>query len=480
MEMIIECSCGKVKGEVTDHVAVFKGLPFAKTKRFCPPELIRQWENGFFDGTGMETDCFQRHSFEDESKSFYHKEFRSNRQFRDAESPMTLNIVAQCPIQAEAGTSSDPEDSLNGRSPEDILPPAEERISPPMKRDLSPLAEKRRPVLIFFHGGGFETGTVGELPYGTCPEYAKRDILFVSAGYRLNVFGLYGGENFGLQDQIAAIDWVRENIASFGGDPEKITIIGQSAGGMCIMDLLCSGKLNGKITHAIMMSGAGIVPGIAAPVKKEKARKFWDQVDQALEEDPQKASPEKLWRTWRKVQKAQKLPWKLRISQPSIDGAVMTESQKRAVQSGHFQNIPIMIGITSQDYMPIFVYEMALSLALKLSRLGHAPVYGYLFDRVLPGNSFKAFHASDLWYVFGSMDQSWRPFEKNDYELSGQMIDAVASFCRTGTPGDPSWPPVTPHQKGFRHYDGVSSGLAKPSYCRKKMRETLLKTPGPM
>ena len=66
---------------------------------------------------------------------------------------------------------------------------------------------------MFLHGGAFETGTVGDLPYGTCTEYAKRGIVFVSIGYRLNVFALHGGENYGLMDMIAAVDWVRENSA---------------------------------------------------------------------------------------------------------------------------------------------------------------------------------------------------------------------------------------------------------------------------
>lgn len=462
MDIIVECGCGRVKGRVKDKTAVFRGLPFAVTERFCPPRLIDRWEGGFYDGTDMETDCYQRHSFEDESQSFYYKEFRSDRKFRDAESPMTLNIVAPCPDFSVKKEPSDQDPEAQGEKSGAIPPPAD-----------------KLPVLLFFHGGGFETGTVGELPYGTCPEYAKRGVIFVSAGYRLNVFGLYGGENYGLQDQIAAIDWVIGNIAAFGGDPDNITLIGQSAGAMCIMDLLCSHKLVGKIQRAIMMSGAGVVPKIAAPVTKEKARKFWDKVDSALGKDPKDATPEELWRTWKKVQAQEKLPWKLRVSQPSIDGTVMIESQADSVRSGYFQNIPLMIGITSQDYMPIFVYDMAMSLALKLIKRGQI-TYGYLFDRTLPGNSFKAFHASDLWYVFGSMEQSWRPFEKIDYDLSATMIDAVASFCKTGTPGDPNWKPITSRKSGLRHFDGVSTGMASPSYCRKKMRETLLKTPGPM
>lgn len=430
------CPCGKLKALNEDGVILARGIPFAVTERFQPPEVIKKW-SGLLDATGQETDCFQRSSFEDTSGTFYYREFREGRHFQYAESPMTLNII-------------------------------------------SPSLEGKHPVLLFIHGGSFETGTVGELPYGTSTEYAKRGIVLVSVGYRLNVFGMHGGVNYCLMDQIAAVDWVRQNISAFGGDPDNITIMGQSAGAMCVMDLLCSGKLVGKICHAVMMSGAGIVPGIASPVTRKKSREFWNKADAAVSGAPAKADPIDLWQAWKKTQSAYKLIKGYRFSQPCIDGQVMSESQKKAVKSGRIQNIPIMLGVTSQDFLPVILYEMALKLGILCSKAGHAPVYGYFFDRIPPGNSFKAFHAADLWYMFGNMDHSWRPFEEIDYTLSSEMMDEVASFCRKGKPENSSWLPISKNQKGFRLYDGVSSGLVYPLFCRRKMLHTMLRDPGPM
>ncbi len=430
------CPCGKLKALNKDGVILARGIPFAVTERFHAPEVIKKW-SGLLDATGPETDCFQRSCFEDTSGTFYYREFREGRQFQYAESPMTLNVIA-------------------------------------------PTEEGKHPVLLFIHGGSFETGTVGELPYGTSTEYAGRGIILVSVGYRLNVFGMHGGINYCLLDQIAAVDWVRQNITAFGGDPDNITIMGQSAGAMCIMDLLCSGKLEGKISHAVMMSGAGIVPAIASPVSRKKSLEFWNKVDAAVSGTPDKAEPFSLWQAWKKTQTTYKLIKGYRFSQPCIDGQVMSESQKKAVKSGRIQNIPIMLGVTSQDFLPVILYEMALNLGILCSRIGHAPVYGYFFDRILPGNSFKAFHAADLWYMFGNMGQSWRPFEETDFALSREMIDNVASFCRKGKPESSTWLPMSKNQKGFRLFDGVSSGLVNPLFCRRKMLHTMLRDPGPM
>ena len=430
------CPCGPVKGQKLEEAFFFRGIPYAKTERFRFPEPVRSWE-GVWDGTAEELDCWQLSSFVNEENTFYCREFRSDRTFRYAESPMTLNI-------------------------------------------LSPSREGKHPVLLFLHGGAFETGTIGELPYGTCTEYEKRGIVFVSIGYRLNVFALHGGENYGLMDMIAAVDWVRENIASFGGDPDNITLIGQSAGAMSLMDLLCSGKLERKITHAVMMSGAGIVPRFISSLPRSEVKDFWSQVDSEVGGDPENADPETLWRAWTKVKSNLGLIRNLRVSQPCLDGTVLKESQAESVRSGRFQDIPLMIGVTSQDYMPYFIYGMALRLGLFCSRNGHAPVYGYLFDRTLPGNSYKAFHASDLWYMFGNMDKSWRPFEETDYSLSAEMINCVASFCVSGTPGESGWLPLSEKQKGFRLFDGVSNGLIFPAACRQKMLHTLFKEPGPV
>lgn len=432
-ETIFSCPCGTVRGSSENGLYTFRGLPYAVTERFRSPVLIDSWAE---TAGGGEIDCWQYKSFIDESDRFYCKEFRSDLSFSFAESPMTLNIV-------------------------------------------TPAAEGKRPVLMFFHGGSFESGTVGELPYGQCTEYGKRDIVFVSAGYRLNVFGMHGGNNFGLEDQLTAIDWVRANISAFGGDPDRITLIGQSAGAMSIMDLLCSGELEGKICGAVMMSGAGVPPFIGEAFSREQVSRFWAQVDAEVGEDPQTASPEKLWRAWYKVKSSQNYVNGFKYMQPCIDGKVLKTTLREAVSSGRITDVPIMAGLTSQDCVPLFVYGMVLRLGLKCAKLGHKGVYGYFFDRTPPGNSYKAFHGADLWYLFGNLDKSWRGFEETDYRLCAQMIDAVASFCRTGDPGDPVWKAISPDNRLLRLYDGEHDSCVPSGFCRKKLLHTALRDPGP-
>ncbi len=400
------------------------------------PELIERWD-GCLDARAGELDCWQRSAFYDESDRFYYKEFRDGAHFTYAESPMTLNLIA--PVKAE-----------------------------------------KLPVLLFIHGGSFETGTVGELPYGTCTEYAKRGILFISAGYRLNVFGFHGGTNYALADQAACVEWVRRNVSAFGGDPERITLAGQSAGAMCLTDLLCSESLRGKIRGAVMMSGAGPVPAIAAPIPAKKTAAFWRQVDAELGEDPRTAEPERLWRAWESVKGRQRGLFRFRVSQPCVDGVNPPASQKKRIKSGKILDVPMIVGVTSQDFLPLFLFAMALRLGRSTSRLGHAAVYGYFFDRTLPGNRYRAFHASDLWYVFGNMDRSWRPFEETDYALSRKMIDAIACFCRNGDPGDPVWKPITARERSFRLYDGCTDRMVSARFCLKKLLYSALRDPGPM
>ncbi len=419
----------------------FRGIPYARTPRFeLPQEYV--WE-GVFDATKGETDCPQRSTYVDESKepSFYFQEFRSNLEFTYDESFMTLNVIA-------------------------------------------PEKAKNCPVLVFIHGGGHETGTVGELPYGLSTEYVKRDVILVSVGYRLNVFSLYEGNNFGLHDLVAAVYWVRDNIAAFGGDPARITLCGQSAGAMSITDLLYCNKLKGVVQGAILMSGGGMIPRVVGPWTREEAKPFWAEVRKeagvASEEEFKVLPAEVIWHAWYKVSRTAK---GLRAIQPSIDGDIITDVPQEVFKQKKELDIPIMIGVTSQDFMPVALYEVALSWGKKNAACGKAPVYGYFFDRELPGNRFKAFHSCDLWYLFGSMKEGWRPFEAVDYELAEEMMNYAANFVRSANPngtGLPEWKPISKKQKGFRLFDGVSEGYSSPWKCRQKVWKTMLWDKGPM
>lgn len=435
--------CGKIHGRKSENVEFFCGIPYARTKRFEMPVQICKWD-GVLEATKGELDCWQYSSFRDESKdpeNFYYKEFRSERQFEYTESPMTLNII--CPQSGEGC-----------------------------------------PVIIFFHGGGHETGTVGELPYGTCTEYAKRGVILVSVGYRLNVFSLYRGKNYGLHDQITAIHWIRDNIAAFGGDPERIILMGQSAGAMSITDLCLSQKLKGVIKGAVMMSGGGAVPRLAGPWQQSKCKDFWDDMCRrtgASNETELKAvSPKTLWEAWY-AQSQEKTNYHLR--QPEIDGDIIPNTPQKILRRGDDLDIPLIFGVTSQDFLPVIMYEMALSWGVRNAKKGRAPVYGYMFRRTPPGGDYKAFHGVDLWYMFGNMDKSWRKFTKEDLKLSARMIDYISEFARTGDPNDsnlPKWPAISYKDRNFMCFDIGSPELLTPHQCRKLVWHTAVKDKGPL
>ncbi len=502
-------SLGSLKNSFGDssklfQADIFHGIPYAKTLRFEMPVLVHNWSDissdassdvtscgagcagitldadGTLDATTSqsEIDCWQFSSFYDESAqqdTFYYKEFRSERTFRYAESPMTLNIV--CPSGSGLEVSG-AEGSTAGIG---------------------------CPVVIFFHGGGHETGTVGELPYGTCTEYAKRGVVFVSVGYRLNVFNLYRGMNYGLHDQIAAIHWVRANIAAFGGNPEQIVLMGQSAGAMSITALCMSQKLKGLVKGAVLMSGGGCIPKLAGPWPKEKCDQFWDGVRSKAgatsEKELREIGAEELWRSW---QKQTQEGTNFHLRQPAIDGDIVPDFPQKVLKCGLDLDIPLIFGVTAQDFLPVIMYEMALSWGKRNARMRRAPVYGYMVRRTPPGNCYKAFHGIDLWYMFGNLDKSWRPFEPQDYELSARMIDYVAAFARTGDPNGgvadagtagvaatgagagtgagtlPYWPAISSSNSKFMCFDVGPAELLTPHQCRKLVWHTALRDKGPL
>ena len=131
--------------------------------------------------------------------------------------------------------------------------------------------EERLPVIFWIHGGGFMTG-YGHSAHFDGEHFARQGVILVTINYRLNIFGWMVhpeldaespegvSGNYGLLDQIAALKWVSRNIRAFGGDPDNITIAGQSAGAACVQSLICSPLAKGLYAKAIMQSGGGPAP----------------------------------------------------------------------------------------------------------------------------------------------------------------------------------------------------------------------------
>ncbi len=453
MDILLESGCGPLRGREEEGKRIFRGIPYAVTERFAPPVRVESFApfagaDGVLDATGPETDCYQLSAFRDEAvndatSAFYHREFRDDgRVYRYAESPMTLSVV-------------------------------------------SPAEARALPVLVFVHGGGFETGCVSELPYINCAEFAKRGVVYVSVGYRLNVFGLYRSRNYGLMDLVAALEWLRDHIADFGGDPARMSLIGQSAGAMCITDLLLTKRLQGLIQGAVCMSGGGALPRFAAPLSPEKSAFYWDAVLQESgcknEEELRTVDSRILWEAWYKVSRS-KLSNFSTIT-PGRDGVLIPDIPQKQEKRQEDLPVPLIIGVCSRDMMAPLMYEIALRRGLRAARIGYPAVYGYFFDRALPGDPHSAFHACDLWYMFGHMDKCWRPFGEADFALSAQMIDYIANFVKTGDPnaeGLPEWPALGRGSRVFRRFDVAGKTLIRPGLSRWKTLHGMLFEKGPM
>lgn len=253
------------------------------------------------------------------------------------------------------------------------------------------------PVAMWIHGGAFVNGYGFEVSMDG-DKWAQKDVILVTINYRL---GENAAGNLNILDQIKALAWINKNIAQFGGDPSNVTIFGQSAGGMSVRTLLISPLAKGLFAKAIIQSGGGM--GL-------------DQLGSIL------------------------------TSAPQVDGSVVPEPFDQAVMDGTIADIPIMTGYNSDD-LPFFKEETVGAFCALRDSLGTAPVYEYEFTRDLPGedkdvpdNLPGAFHSAELWYVFGTLGRSWRPFTEEDYALSEEMVSAWTDFCKKGSPGWPEYP----------------------------------------
>ncbi len=357
--------------------------------------------------------------------------------------------------------------------------------------------EEKLPVIFWVHGGAFMTG-YGHSAHFDGEPFARQGVILVTINYRLNIFGwmvhseLSAGSdrhvsgNYGLLDQIFALEWVRRNITAFGGDPENITIAGQSAGAMCVQALLATPLTRGMVSKAIMQSGGGIT---AAP----------DMRFPTLTEAEEKADLSLLGVT--SISEARALSWQELLQRwipnmynprlirtPVVDGWVLPDSIDHMARAGNYRRVPCVIGYTAREGIPAAPnYQIwkallereygpcageALALfggeagfeaynqahftlhcraaaeawALLLEEQKTGPAYVYCLNRQLPGDDVGPFHAADLWYVFQTLNRCWRPWEKEDYWLARACNTYWAQFAKSGVPGGerlPEWTPYT-------------------------------------
>jgi para-nitrobenzyl esterase len=148
---------------------------------------------------------------------------------------------------------------------------------------------------------------------------------------------------------------------------------------------------------------------------------------------------------------------------PVNDGYVITSNFSEATRNNAIADIPYLIGYNTDD---MGMMKNGLGEFCMLREAGGEKAYAYEFSRALPGDSAGAFHSAELWYVFHTLDNCWRPFTEGDYELSEYMVDAWTNFVKYGDPngnGNEIWKPYTSNNKQFMIFKLGASGVAEPA-----------------
>ena len=327
-------------------------------------------------------------------------------------------------------------------------------------------------MVVSIHGGSF-TGGCGHEKQFDGPVWPQNGVIGVTINYRLGPLGFLclpelareAGKtgNYGLYDQLAALKWVKDNIASFGGDPENITVMGQSAGAMSIQLHCLSPQARGYFRQAVMCSGCGVSRLMSfAPAEKHYA--FWQAVMQRAGCEDLAAfravSPECLFSAWQTAKKEVKGGGVAAF--PCRDGELVSQNGVDVLRAGGQLQIPYLCGSTSEDFGSPLLH----TLAKKWCRAQEIPSYTWLFDRRLPGDDRGAWHSSDLWYWFGTLGNSWRPMEEKDYALSEQMVKYLTSFAKTGNPNGEGLPTWEPAGKGTLRMGEGETGMGKVSQMK--------------
>ena len=444
---------GQIEGTVEDGLAVYRGIPFAAPPvgdlRWAAPQPVRPWEGV------LKTDHFAKACMQS-----------------GAAIPR-LNLPA---LEVS-------EDCLYLN----VWTPAN--------------ASEKLPVMVWIHGGGFTMGTTSYDLY-TGEALAKMGVVLVSITYRLGKFGFLAHPEltaesqhqssgaYGLLDMIAGLEWVRDNVATFGGDPGNVTIFGESAGGIAVSMLAASPVAKGLFHKAISESGGSFGPpgegGSLLPLAAA------EQAGLAFAEKAGAKSIKELRaRSAEEIFKLDSSGW------PVVDGYVIPGDQYTLYEEGKYNDVPVLIGTNSDEgglfarpqtpeqyqaataqrfgqfserilkLYPGDTPEQAMRSAGDIMRdttfawptwawarlqaqTGKAPVYLYYFDQSLPAadgtptGSRGANHGAEMAYVFQHLDQNkttpWRP---EDHQLSKTISAYWVNFAKTGDPdgaGLPHWP----------------------------------------
>jgi para-nitrobenzyl esterase len=329
----------------------------------------------------------------------------------------------------------------------------------------TPAAGKKNaklPVAMWIHGGAYRNGFGHENEFDGIA-WAEKGVILVTINYRLGVLGFlahpeltaespnHSSGNYGILDQLAALKWIKANIASFGGDPDKVMIFGQSAGAGSVQTLVASPLTKGLIHAAIIQSGGGIGnrPAITladAEQTGESITKFYGCGSIA----EMRAIPaDSLGDFENRTSAFMKAENRMANLSPNVDGYLLKESFSNAAINGNLADIPYIIGGTIEDMRGNS--KPVADFCLVLEEKG-GKIFAYQFARPLPGDNAGAFHSSELWFVFHTLGRCWRPFTAGDEALSQYLVDCWTNFAKYDDPngkGDEIWKPYTKDNPQF-------------------------------
>lgn len=307
--------------------------------------------------------------------------------------------------------------------------------------------KQRLPVFVSIHGGAFVSGS-GANTYFDGEAYCREGIVKVTFNYRLGALGYLAhpglsardergiSGNYGLYDQIAALRWVKHNIAAFGGDPDNVTIAGQSAGAGTVLAMSVSPVTEGLFHKGIVQSG--FILGSHSNCNPPSMKEAEDYGLKYMEELGCKSVEELL------ELPADQLCFDegMMVGRPFLpvnDGIVLVEPFYKTISEGRHKRVPYLYGNTSEE-MGIHPGQRQLLLPDALAFAKAQETYGqktflYCFSRRLPSaDNVGAAHAAELWYEYGVLNRSWLPFNGNDYQVSLDMVHYWANFMKHGDP----------------------------------------------
>jgi len=450
---IVTTSSGRLRGAMDNKVHVFKGVPYgastAGAGRFMPPAKVQPW-------TGV----------------------RDALEFGPASPEQPSHLIPESMAQQPASDAHGTEDCLH-------------------LNVWTPGLNGKRPVMVWYHGGGYSAGSANWNMYNGANLAAKHDVVVVTVNHRLNVFGyLYlaglGGEkyaqssNLGMLDLIASLAWVRDNIAQFGGDPGNVTIFGQSGGGGKVSTLLAMPAAQGLFHRAIAMSGSE-VRGVPVDRANKSSEAFLATLGlKPSQLDELQAMPQTQLLDAMRATKGLQLA-------PVVDGRTLPANPFDPTAPAMSANVPFLIGSTETEvtwfgtpsFDPLTDEQLQnriqetlhldgdaaskliatyrkgrpqannLDLFFILSTdtgfrvgidteterkaaLAKAPVYRYYFQWYSPvrNGQLRSYHTLDIPFVFENVDiaESMVGSSPERYPLADKMSGAWAAFARTGNP----------------------------------------------